>query len=159
MKNILKNIITIFKDDEKKEKMINDYDYIIDIIDGKYNILEQDGNFLEIGSFFGLGTAKLAEYLKYGHKKLISVDCFDLKHDDTLRNDGRIIRSIYMKVCDGDEFKKQYEMYRENTSGFTTFYNKKNTKLLKRMMMVDEIKNAFIIVDGSKNLRYLDWIF
>ena len=153
MKKIFQNVINIFKDDEKKEKILHNYDYIIDIIDGKYNILEVDGNFLEIGSFFGIGTKKLAEYLKYSHKKLISVDCFDLKYDDTIRNDGKSMRALYLSMCSGDEDKKQFDIYRENIREYNNIITiKKNTRFVdKEMMVVDEIKNSFILLDGSKS--------
>lgn len=156
MKNILKNVISIFKDDEEdKERIILDYDYIIDVIDGKYNILEVDGNFLEVGAFFGVGTGKLADYLKYSHKKIIAVDCFDIKYDDTLRNDGKSMRKLYKTFCDGDECNKQYDIYRENISEYNNITTiKKNTRFVgKEMMMVDGLRNAFILLDGSKSSK------
>ena len=156
MKKIFQNVVSMFKDDiEEKERVINDYDYILDVIDGKYNILETDGNFLEIGSFFGVGTKKVADYLKYSDKKLISVDCFDIEYDDTIRNDGKSMRKIYSSFCEGDECKKQYDVYKENIAGYSNVVTiKKNTRFVdKEMMMVDDIKNAFILIDGSKTSK------
>jgi len=153
MKTILKNFISLFKEEEEKIKMINDYDYIIDIIDGKYNILEVSGNFLEIGSFFGIGTSKLAEYLKYSDKKIIAIDSFSLKMDDTIRNDGKPMKNIYKSYCNGE--CKQYDIYKDNISGHSNIITiKKNTKFVeKESMMTDNIKNAFIIIDGSKSSK------
>jgi hypothetical protein len=74
------------------------------------------GDIVEIGSFCGGGTYKLAKFLsaQKSQKKLYSVDCFDIQVDRTKNTDGNAMAHLYERTLKG---RSQREVFNQVTSG------------------------------------------
>jgi len=78
----------------------------------KEQIGKLDGDVVEIGSFLGGGTAKLARFFGKHNKKVYAVDIFEPSFDNTKSADGTSMASLYSKVLKG---RNQEEVFRETT--------------------------------------------
>ena len=75
-----------------------------------------DGDVVEIGSFLGGGTAKLARLFGRYSKKVYAVDIFDPSFDQTENLDGNSMSSLYSKVLRG---RNQEDVFREVTAKYS----------------------------------------
>ena len=73
---------------------------------------ELDGDVVEIGSFLGGGTAKLARFFGRYNKKVFAIDVFDPSFDHTTNEAGNSMSSLYAQFLRG---RNQEDVFRENT--------------------------------------------
>jgi hypothetical protein len=79
-------------------------------------VLDVPGDVVEIGSFCGGGTYKLAKTLlsKHSDKTVFAVDCFDITFDNAECTDGVRMARYYAEVLGG---RSQKEMFSRVTRG------------------------------------------
>lgn len=115
----------------------------------KNRIHKLDGNVVEIGSFLGGGTAKLAKFFgKYG-KKIYAVDIFDVSFDQTSNIDGLNMCSLYHKMLKG---RNQEDVFKEVTQKYGNIVvikgdSKKITLPCRRI--------CFSFIDGCHDPEYV----
>lgn len=78
----------------------------------KNQIAKLDGDVVEIGSFWGGGTAKLARFFDKYNKKVFAIDIFEPSFDDTKNVDGNSMASLYAQVLRG---RNQEEVFKKTT--------------------------------------------
>jgi len=78
----------------------------------KNQIAKLDGDVVEIGSFLGGGTAKLAKFFGKCGKKVFAIDIFEPSFDKTKNIEGNSMASLYSQVLRGGN---QEEVFRETT--------------------------------------------
>ena len=78
----------------------------------KNQIAKLDGDVVEIGSFLGGGTAKLAKFFAKYDKRVFAIDIFEPSFDKTKNIDGNSMASLYSQVLRG---RNQEEVFKETT--------------------------------------------
>ncbi|MBE0480814.1 MAG: class I SAM-dependent methyltransferase [Dehalococcoidia bacterium] len=89
------------------------YEVLIEFIEER-RLYELEGDIIEIGSFMGGGTAKLARYAARYGKKAYAVDVFDITRDTTPGADGTPMCDVYQAFLEG---RSQAEVYAETIKG------------------------------------------
>lgn len=112
------------------------------------NILELEGDFIEIGVFLGGGTRKLARLAQTIQKKVICIDPFQLSNDKNVTENGERFSDIYKNVlADIDISLSQKEIFEKVTK------NEKNIKIIQDVSQnVSFDKNqkfCFGFIDGE----------
>jgi hypothetical protein len=124
------------------------YESLIHII-RKYKLYNLEGDFCEIGAFVGGGTKKLAKFAKKYNKKVIAVDIFDYKFDDTINTENRKMSWIYKNYLAGTD---QYEIYLKNIDKY------KDQVIIYKMDSAElNLKNklCFTFIDGCHAYDYV----
>ena len=124
------------------------YESLLDWIKEK-KIHTLDGDVVEIGSFMGGGTAKLARFFGIYGKKVYAVDIFDPNFDHTSNLGGDNMSSIYLEFLKG---RKQEDIFREITQRYTNIHvikedSKKVTLPCKEL--------CFSFIDGCHDPDYV----
>ena len=91
------------------------YEVLIDFLKER-SLHRLDGDLVEIGSFMGGGTAKLARYARKHGKCVYAVDIFEPGADTTETDDGVKMCDIYEAFREGHP---QVDVYRQTTRGLT----------------------------------------
>lgn len=108
-----------------------------------------DGDVVEIGSFMGGGTAKLARFFgRYG-KKVYAVDIFDPNFDHTKNLNGNNMSSIYLEVLKG---RNQEDVFKELTWRYSNIQVIKGDSK-KVVLPCKEI--CFSFIDGCHDPDYV----
>ncbi|MEQ8225575.1 MAG: hypothetical protein ABRQ37_24865 [Candidatus Eremiobacterota bacterium] len=90
------------------------YETLIEFIE-RHNLYRLEGNILEIGSFLGGGTVKLAKSAMKHKKKVFTVDIFAPDSDITVNTEGYSMKDIYNFILQG---KKQKDIFLKVIGGF-----------------------------------------
>lgn len=124
------------------------YESLLDWIkENQIHIL--DGDVVEIGSFMGGGTAKLARFFGRYSKKVYAIDIFDPSFDHTNNINGSNMSSIYLKVLKG---RNQEDVFREMTRKYSNIQViKEDSK--KVVLPCKEI--CFSFIDGCHDPDYV----
>jgi len=139
--NIFKGLPPIWSD-------LVGYESLLNIIE-KYYVFELDGDIVEIGSFFGGGTARLAKFfLKYG-KKIYAIDIFDPSFDSTVNLNGDSMASIYKKHLKG---RNQWEIFKKITKNYPNIAPIKGDS---KKVNIPADKLCFSFIDGCHNPDYV----
>lgn len=132
------------------------YESLLSIIK-KYRVFKLDGDIVEIGSFLGGGTAKLAKFfLKYG-KKIYTIDVFNPSFDLTMNLSGHSMASLYKKYLKGEN---QWEVFQKVTKKYPNIVVLKGDS---KKVNIPADKLCFSFIDGChdpdyvKNDFYLVW--
>ncbi len=84
------------------------YEVLIDFIREK-SLYRLDGDLVEIGTFMGGGTAKLARFAAGHEKRVFAIDIFNPAADTTKSRDGTRMSEIYLAYLEGSS---QWNSYR-----------------------------------------------
>ena len=85
------------------------YEVLLDFIEA-HSLHRLEGDLIEIGSFMGGGTVKLARYGRKHGKRVFAIDIFNPDVDDTATPDGIRMSDIYLAFLEG---RSQLEVYEE----------------------------------------------
>lgn len=148
-RNILRGLPPIWSDLVGYESLLN--------IVKKYCVFKLDGDVVEIGSFLGGGTAKLAKFfLKYS-KKIYAIDVFDSSFDSTVNLNGHSMASLYKRHLGSSN---QWEVFKKITKNYPNIVVIKGDS---KKVSITADKLCFSFIDGChdpdyvKNDFYLVW--
>lgn len=114
------------------------------------NVLDIDGDFVEIGCFLGGGTFKLSNLIRKTSKKIYAIDLFDPTFDNTICTEGEKMCTIYQKTLKGKSQEKIYkEIIKDCTNIITIVGDSKKVILPCR-------KISFGFIDGNHSLEYVE---
>ena len=125
------------------------YEVLLDFIKRKA-LYELDGDLIEIGSYVGGGTVKLARFARKYHKKVYAVDLFDPGADETETPDGVKMSDIYEAFLEG---RSQSEVYQETIRGFDNIITVKEDS--KSVRFPREQRFMFGFIDGNHHPEYV----
>jgi len=124
------------------------YESLLDWIK-ENQIYTLDGDVVEIGSFMGGGTAKLAQFFSRYGKKVYAIDIFDPSFDHTNNLNGSNMSLIYLEVLKG---RNQEDVFREMTRKYSNIQViKEDSK--KVVLPCKEI--CFSFIDGCHDPDYV----
>ena len=116
------------------------------------NIHTLDGDVVEIGSFLGGGTAKLARFFGRHGKKVYTIDIFDLDFDNSRNLDGNAMSSLYRNVLESLGGRSQEDVFKEVTRKYSNIEvikeDSKKAKLPCRRI-------CFSFIDGCHDPDYV----
>ncbi len=130
------------------------YEVILDFIK-RYQLLEVEGDMVEIGTFLGGGAYKIAKFLEKSgsSKKLYVIDIFDATFDWTKNTDGNTMANLYLNALKGYQGKSQWEIFSDVTKKC------KNIHCLKGDSKNIEIPCnhlCFGFIDGNHSPEYVE---
>lgn len=108
-----------------------------------------NGDVVEIGSFLGGGTAKLARYFGKRNKKVYAVDVFDPCFDHTQSLEGNSMSSLYSQVLKG---RNQEDVFKATTRKYPNIVTIKDDSQ-KVTLPCREI--CFSFIDGCHDPDYV----
>lgn len=132
------------------------YESLLNIIE-KHCVFKLDGDIVEIGSFLGGGTAKLAKFFLKYDKKIYTIDVFDPSFDSAMNLNGHSMASLYKRHLKG---KNQWELFTKITKKYPNIVVVKGDS---RKINISVDKLCFSFIDGChdpdyvKNDFYLVW--
>ena len=125
------------------------YEPFIELIE-KEELYKLEGDMLEIGSFLGGGTAKLAEIGEKYNKNVYTADIFSPEFDTTKNLQGISMAEIYSMILQG---KKQIDIFNKVTENFD------NIKVImgdsKELKFPEDQKFFFSFIDGNHSPEYV----
>jgi len=125
------------------------YETLLDFIREKA-LYRLDGDLIEIGSYVGGGTVKLARFARKYQKKVYAVDIFDPSTDETETPDGARMNVIYEAFLEG---RSQSEVYQETTRGFDNIVTIKDDSRNVGFSRAQRFMFGFI--DGNHHPEYV----
>jgi hypothetical protein len=125
------------------------YEVLLDFIE-EHSLHRLEGDLIEIGSFMGGGTIKLARYARKHGKRVFAVDIFNPAVDDTATPDGTIMRDIYLAFLEG---RPQLEVYEQAVRRLDNIVTIKQDS--KTVSFPPEQKFVFGFIDGNHHLDYV----
>jgi predicted O-methyltransferase YrrM len=108
------------------------------------------GDFIEIGAFMGVGTAKLAAYAGRFGKRVIAVDSFEPESDSTCDSEGYRMGDIYVALLAG---RSQRAVYEEATRGHENIETRAVDSM--RLELSREQSFSFGFIDGNHDPAYV----
>lgn len=130
------------------------YESFFTILDA-HNLLNVEGDIVEIGAFLGGGTYKLAKYLeqKRSSKKIHVIDIFNIRADQTLSISGVKMADIYEHILKRlGKGLSQYEIFQQVTKTC------KNLVVLRgdsKEVDLQDISICFAFIDGNHDPSYI----
>ena len=109
-----------------------------------------DGDIVEIGTYMGGGTAKLAKFAKKYGKKVYAIDIFDPGLDKTTGKGGVTAGEVYEAFLYG---RSMLEVYEETIRGFDNIITIKSNS--KEVTFPKDQKFFFGFVDGCHQVSYV----
>ena len=125
------------------------YEVLLDFIEER-SLHRLEGDLIEIGSFMGGGTVKLARYARKHGKRVFAVDIFNPTADSTATPDGTIMRDIYLAFLEG---RPQLEVYDEAVRGLDNVVTIKQDS--KEVSFPAEQRFIFGFIDGNHHPDYV----
>lgn len=125
------------------------YEVLLDFIEA-HSLYRLEGDLIEIGSFMGGGTVKLARYARKHGKRVFAVDIFDPATDNTATPDGTRMSDIYLAFLEG---RTQLEVYEEAVRGLDNVVNIRQDS--KTVSFPVEQKFVFGFIDGNHHPDYV----
>ncbi len=125
------------------------YEVLLDFIETR-SLHRLEGDLIEIGSFMGGGTVKLARYARQHDKRVFAVDIFNPTADGTATPDGTIMRDIYLAFLEG---RSQLEVYKEAVRGLDNVVTIKQDS--KTVSFPPEQRFVFGFIDGNHQPDYV----
>jgi SAM-dependent methyltransferase len=125
------------------------YEVLLDFIEER-SLHRLEGDLIEIGSFMGGGTAKLASYARKHNKRVFAIDIFDPAADGTATPDGTVMRDIYLAFLKG---RPQLEVYEEATRGLDNVVTIRQDS--KKVSFPLEQRFVFGFIDGNHHPDYV----
>ena len=109
-----------------------------------------EGDLVEIGSFMGGGTAKLARFARKHGKRVFAIDIFDPSADTTESEEGVKMCDIYQAFLEG---RPQIEVYRETIRGLDNIVTIAEDS--RAVTFPPEQRFAFGFIDGNHQPDYV----
>ena len=125
------------------------YEVLLDFIE-KHSLHKLAGDLIEIGSFMGGGTIKLARYARKHGKRVFAIDIFNPAVDDTATPDGTMMSDIYLAFLEG---RSQLEVYEETVRDLDNIVTVKQDS--KTVSFPPEQKFVFGFIDGNHHPDYV----
>lgn len=125
------------------------YEVLLDFIE-THSLHRLEGDLIEIGSFMGGGTVKLAKYARKYGKRVFAVDIFDPATDNTATPDGTRMSDIYLAFLEGHT---QLEIYEEAVHGLDNVVTIRQDS--KTVSFPAEQKFIFGFIDGNHHPDYV----
>lgn len=125
------------------------YEVLLDFIRER-SLHRLEGDLVEIGSFMGGGTAKLARFARRHGKRVFAIDVFDPGADTTATEDGVMMCDIYQAFLEG---RSQLEVYRETTHGLDNIVTIAEDS--KAVSFPPEQRFVFGFIDGNHRPDYV----
>ena len=125
------------------------YEVLLDFIEER-SLHRLEGDLIEIGSFMGGGTVKLARYARRHGKSVFAVDIFDPSTDSTATPNGTIMRDIYLAFLEGHP---QLEVYEQAVRGLDNVVTIKQDS--KTVSFPPEQRFIFGFIDGNHHPDYV----
>ena len=125
------------------------YEVLLDFIEER-SLHRLEGDLIEIGSFMGGGTAKLARYARKHGKRVFAVDIFNPTADSTTTPDGTIMHDIYLAFLEG---RSQLEVYEQAVRGLDNVVTIRQDS--KEVSFPPEQRFIFGFIDGSHHPDYV----
>ena len=125
------------------------YEVLLDFIEER-SLHRLEGDLVEIGSFMGGGTAKLARYARKHGKRVFAIDIFDPTADTTATPDGTVMSDIYMAFLEG---RSQFEVYEEAIRGLDNIVTIRQDS--KKVSFPPEQRFIFGFIDGNHHADYV----
>ena len=119
------------------------YEVLLDFIEAR-SLYRLEGDLIEIGSFMGGGTIKLARYARKHGKRVFAIDIFDPTSDATATPDGTRMCDIYLAFLEG---RSQLEAYEEAVRGWDNIITIRKDS--KTVSFPAEQKFIFGFIDGN----------
>jgi SAM-dependent methyltransferase len=125
------------------------YEVLLDFIEER-SLHRLEGDLVEIGSFMGGGTAKLARYARKHGKRVFAIDIFDPAADGTATSDGTVMRDIYLAFLEGNS---QLEIYEETVHGLDNVVTIRQDS--REVSFPPEQRFIFGFIDGNHHPDYV----
>jgi hypothetical protein len=125
------------------------YEVLLDFIE-EHSLHKLEGDLIEIGSFMGGGTVKLARYARRHGKRVFAVDVFDPTADGTATPDGTIMRDIYIAFL---EERSQLKVYKEAVRGLDNVVTIRQDS--REVSFPPEQRFIFGFIDGNHHPDYV----
>lgn len=130
------------------------YEIILDFI-RQCQLSDVEGDVVEIGSFLGGGTYKLAKFFEKNgsQKKIFAVDIFDPNFDVTENSDGKAMSTLYSELLKKFRGRSQWEIFSE------VIKECKNIHCLKGDSKEIDIPSSRLclgFIDGNHNPEYVE---
>jgi len=125
------------------------YEVLLDFIEA-HSLHRLEGDLIEIGSFMGGGTAKLARFAREHGKRVFAIDIFDPATDKTATPDGTRMCDIYLAFLEG---RTQLEVYEETIRGWDNIITIRQDS--KTVSFPTEQKFIFGFIDGNHQPDYV----
>lgn len=125
------------------------YETLIEFIE-KHNLYRLEGDILEIGSFLGGGTVKLAKSAMKHKKKVFTVDIFAPDSDITVNTEGYSMKDIYNFILQGKSQKDIFYKVIEGFDNITVIH----TDSIELTFREDEAF-FFTFIDGNHSSSYV----
>ncbi|HEY40870.1 MAG TPA: class I SAM-dependent methyltransferase [Dehalococcoidia bacterium] len=125
------------------------YEVLLDFIEAR-SLHRLEGDLVEIGSFVGGGTAKLARYARKHDKRIFAIDIFNPDVDDTATPDGIRMSDIYLAFLQG---RSQLDVYEEAVRGLDNIVTIRQDS--KAVSFPPEQKFIFGFIDGNHHPDYV----
>jgi len=125
------------------------YEILIDFIK-KQGLQKLEGDIIEIGTFMGGGTRKLAKFAKTCGKKVYAIDTFEPSLDQTVSKSRVMACDVYQAYLKG---RSMLEVYQETIRGFDNIVTIKQDSMKVKFPREQEF--VFGFVDGCHQLAYV----
>jgi len=125
------------------------YEALLDFIEA-HSLYRLEGDLIEIGSFMGGGTVKLARYARKHGKRVFAVDIFDPATDNTATPDGTRMSDIYVAFLEG---RTQLDVYEEAVRGLDNVVTIRQDS--KTVSFPAKQKFIFGFIDGNHQPDYV----
>jgi len=125
------------------------YETLIEFIE-KHNLYRLEGDILEIGSFLGGGTVKLAKLAAKHGKKVFTVDIFSPDSDITVNTEGYSMKDIYNFILQGKRQKDIFLKVIEDFDNITVI-----SKDSREVAFSGDEKFFFTFIDGNHASFYV----
>ena len=126
------------------------YEVLIDFIKRRA-LYKLPGDIVEIGSYMGRGTARLASFARRYGKKVYGIDIFDASLDKTVSRSGIKAADVYQAFLGG---RSMLEVYRESTRGFDNIVTIRKDS--RTVTFPEEQRFMFGFIDGCHQQSYVE---
>lgn len=126
------------------------YEVLIDFIKRRA-LYKLPGDIVEIGSYMGRGTARLASFARRYGRKVYAIDIFDPSLDKTVSRSGIKAADVYQAFLGG---RSMLEVYRESTRGFDNIVTIRKDS--RTVTFPEEHRFMFGFIDGCHEQAYVE---
>jgi predicted O-methyltransferase YrrM len=126
------------------------YEVLIDFVKRRA-LYRLEGDIIEIGSYMGRGTARLAGFARRYGKKVYAIEIFDPSLDKTVSRSGIKAADVYNAFLAG---RSMLEAYQESTRGFDNIVTiSKDSRIVT---FPEEQRFMFGFIDGCHQQSYVE---
>jgi predicted O-methyltransferase YrrM len=126
------------------------YEVLIDFVKRRA-LYRLEGDIIEIGSYMGRGTARLAGFARRYGKKVYAIEIFDPSLDKTVSRSGIKAADVYKAFLGG---RSMLEAYQESTRGFDNIVTIRKDS--GTVTFPEEQRFMFGFIDGCHQQSYVE---